>query len=199
MIFIQIFTIISSICSMAGFFLIASKPLSMFLISFAIIGGVIAICIALYENRIKKGLIFKSDKEINSFMHRWISNSGRTIVFTRDMSWAKDSKEIQGLLKTKAQKDELSIIIPDRNELINELEKNGAKIFDYKELDYVPESRFTIIKYGQASSSRVAVGRRNGKNEHVINEFSVDNPFFWVTQDVAKIIMKFNDFKKAQK
>jgi hypothetical protein len=131
---------------------------------------------------------FDSDQnKINNYMYRWISNSGRVAIFTRDMTWAQHDDRIRKLLLSKAQRRELTICLPESIPLTDELKDEGASIFTYAGLGHVPESRFTIVNYGRADQ-RVAVGR-DVRGQHVIEEFSAgEHPVFSVADDLVQII-----------
>ena len=131
---------------------------------------------------------YKSHEKINRFMQRWISGGGQAVIFTRDMSWANESY-IQELLVAKARKSELTICLPEPIALTNELERFGARIVAYPALQYVPNSRFTIINDNKMDA-RVAIGHQV-KGVHVIEEFAAgDHPVFWVAKDLVEVIRK---------
>jgi hypothetical protein len=123
-------------------------------------------------------------------MKNWISKGGRVAVFTRDMTWANDN-DMKKLLTKKAKDHELLLIMPEKIELSNQLETDGAEIFTYQELNHDPESRFTIIHKGRMDSE-VAVGRKvNGK--HKIEEFQKgQHPIFSIADDLIDILIKYN-------
>jgi hypothetical protein len=131
---------------------------------------------------------FKSTKEINDYMYDWISKGGRVVIFTRDMSWASDPR-IKELLYHKAAREELSICVPKKIPLTNELQKHGAQILSYESLGYIPQSRFTIINKDRMDAN-LAVGHRI-KDDHVVEEFSIGaHPFFSVANDLVEIITR---------
>src|SRR5690348_5154195 len=41
--------------------------------------------------------VYRSQRRINTCMRRWVSNGGRVVIFSRDMSWAQE-QPIRGLL-----------------------------------------------------------------------------------------------------
>lgn len=128
----------------------------------------------------------KSTSEIKEFMREWISQGSRVVIFTRDMSWADDDP-MRYLLFGKARGSELTICLPARTQLANDLEKAGAQVLCYDNLHYIPESRFTIINSGRMDA-KVAVGRKIG-NRHVIEEFSLgEHPIFSVANDLVEVL-----------
>jgi len=124
---------------------------------------------------------------IKKYMHDWIKHGGRVAIWSRDMSWAKD-RDTHDLLLEKANRQELILCLPERNELAIELERNGAEICAYGN-NYLesPTSRFTIGFYGR-DGARLAVGRAEG-NTHVIDEFnSGSHPAFHLADDLIGLV-----------
>ena len=137
-----------------------------------------------YLNRPK---LCKNEREIRDYMYRWISNGGRVVIFTRDMSWVSDQEMID-MLNNKARRNELSICLPNKIPFVNDLEKEGASIIEYPNLNYTPRSRFTIINDGR-NDAKVAVGKRVAENKHIIEEFSIgEHPYFNVANDLIRIL-----------
>lgn len=138
-----------------------------------------------------KPKVYRSQDEINNYMYNWISKGGRVTISTRDMSWG-DSNKIQSLLIEKARKRELCICLPENTALTKMLKREGAEIYTYPQLEHTPTSRFTII-HKDSISARVAIGKTNDGNAHVIEEFSLGNhPAFAVANDYTELIIKFN-------
>ncbi len=130
---------------------------------------------------------YRNNQKINDYMHQWISQEGRVTIFTRDMSWGGDARILR-LLRTKASDGDLSVCLPRRIPLTEELEQHGAKIYTYEGLRYEPESRFTIVRKGRMDA-QVAIGRRRDGGPHIIEEFSAGHdPVFHLANDLAEII-----------
>lgn len=129
----------------------------------------------------------KNDAEgIKKYMHDWIEHGGRVAIWTRDLSWAQNF-ETRQLLKTKAERNELILCLPKKNDLTDELAAAGAEVCAYgaNKLES-PASRFTIVFFGR-DGSRVAVGRANG-NTHVIDEFAASgHPAFYLAEDLIAL------------
>ena len=140
--------------------------------------------------------LFTEQRKINAFMFKWISRAGRVAIFSRDLSWVQAHPRIQQLLSEKARRDELCICLPRRIPLTDDLEREGAQICTYPELDYTPESRFTIVNRGR-TGARVAVGRAVG-DKHRIDKFSHgEHPAFSVTNDLIEILTRLNRLRSA--
>jgi hypothetical protein len=81
-----------------------------------------------------KPLSFLEQREFNNYVYDWISKGGRVVIFTRDMPWVHDQKRIEELLLAKARANELSICLPGRIPLADELEAHGARILRKRRL-----------------------------------------------------------------
>ncbi len=132
------------------------------------------------------------DKEgIRNYLFNWIKSGRRVAIWTRDMSWV-DDEEMSQMLRSKAQAHELILCLPREIDKSDELKQHGAEVFAYGTLD-APESRFTIVNYGQAGS-RVAIGRRRD-NLHIIQEFSGadEHPAFHMARDLVRLLQERNN------
>jgi hypothetical protein len=153
---------------------------------FFILGLGVVLEIVSYMRRRPK--IYRDDKKIRDYLYRWIKGGGRVVIFTHDMTWAAD-QEMQDLLISKSRVNELTICLPHAIALTDLLQKGGASIITYENLDYVPTSRFTIIQDGR-NDSQVAVGRRiNGR--HIIEEYVAGaHPVFAIAKDLVEILRR---------
>ena len=134
--------------------------------------------------------LYRTNKQIDRYMHAWISRRGRVLIFTRDMSWAT-SKEIKELLTDKANRKELEICLPEPTALSQELARAGAEVHTYPSFNDSPYSRFTIIRYGK-SDARIAIGR-NVKGLHRIDEYSYgSDPVFSIADDLVRIVKHYS-------
>jgi hypothetical protein len=125
---------------------------------------------------------------VRRFMHNWIESSGRTAIFSRDMSWASEP-DIADLLRKKAASGELTICVPTQTALTSELELGGAEILTYGRLRHVPRSRFTIRNYGRGDAE-VAIGLADG-NSHRIRTYQAGrHPAFQTCEDLVEVIRK---------
>lgn len=131
---------------------------------------------------------FDDKKSIRNYLFNWIKSGGRVVIWTRDMSWV-DDEEMTQMLRSKAQAHELILCLPREIEKSDDLKKHGAEVFAYGTLD-APESRFTIVNYGQVGS-RVAIGRRRD-NLHIIQEFSGadEHPAFHMARDLVMLVQE---------
>lgn len=122
---------------------------------------------------------------IKAYMRKWIGNSGRAAIWTRDLSWADDAPTMDLLLE-KAKGRNLSIFMPRVNETARRLQDAGAEVHAYggKSLDN-PASRFTIAYFGNGGS-QVAIGR-SVEGKHVIEELGGDDPSFHMATDLVQL------------
>ena len=138
------------------------------------------------EYKRTKSFTTNDKASINAYMHDWINRGDSVAIFSRDMTWAHDPK-IKGLLTVKAQRNELSLFLPNLIPLAKELKVLGAKVYTYSALNMDPASRFTIINYGKGDA-QVAIGR-SVNDKHVIDEFSADShPVFHVAMDLINVL-----------
>ena len=138
---------------------------------------------------------YKNDSEINSYMCKWISKTGRALVFTRDMSWANEN-DVKSVLFSKAKNKELIICMPEKSILAKELEDSGAEVIEYPNLNYQPKSRFTIIHYGR-SDSKMAIGRTDSKGHHFIQEFENGmHTQFHLAEDLVQVLKEIRKHER---
>lgn len=191
----RLLSIFGSLCSLAALlYSLAPKEVEL---SFSFTGGVFAalltvlviimIVLEFKSNKNKYITRAGNTKKINKYLYNWIKAGGRVAIFSRDLSWTDDSS-VQELLVNKSKDAEVSIFVPEKNERVDKLKKEGANIYMYGECNTIPQSRFTIIDF-QRMGARVAVGMRVGKH-HIIEEYnSNDHPAFHMAHDLVNLIM----------
>jgi len=161
---------------------------------FLIILAILCTIVTLYVEIRKRTKIHVFPEEnkrgINQYMVKWMGDSGRVAIFSRDMSFASSNKEIKKLLLSKSEKSEVTICLPKEVPLTNELSKKGAKIHAYsRRQDFSPQTRFTIVNYGQGTKERVAVA--HGENGfHVIQEFSKEDLVIYLAKDLIDLAIR---------
>ena len=187
---------ISAPASILGFLILYftnHQRLNLYQIIFLIL-FTLASSLIIYLDVKNKPKSYKNGQQINKYMYNWISNIGRIAIFTRDMSWSNE-KRIRDKLLEKARAQELIICMPQANEFADELRRNGARIVEYSQINYTPQSRFTIVRY-QRNDSKIAIGRTDENGKHIIQEFgSAQHPLFYVAQDLVNILTKFDEHR----
>jgi hypothetical protein len=154
-----------------------------------IIGLAIVYELVAYQKSAPTSIRFFKERRIRSYMRKWLLAGGRTVIFTRDMSWVNTPK-VKQVLMDKARKRELIVCIEQMIPLAEELERAGAEVVQYGDLDVAPRSRYTIIDFGK-DKARVAVGGGVGKR-HIIQEFgNGEHPFFGVADDLARVLIAY--------
>jgi hypothetical protein len=132
-------------------------------------------------------------------MHNLIYNRGRTVIFSRNLTWV-EGKVKQTLIK-KAENKELEIYVEKPVEVSTLLEKKGAQIYTYEDLICDAEIvRFTIVDAYKSSGAKLAIGTasKDGSNYHIIEEFSDrDQPVFSMAYSLIAVIKKYNKDKKS--
>lgn len=142
-----------------------------------------------------KPKIYKDRRAIRDYMYNWINKDGRVLIFTRDFSWV-DDREMEVLLKKKSEIGELIICLPKRIDKIIQFENLGATVIEYPQIDFTPQSRFTITHYDSANA-RIAVGKKTNTGDHIIEEYSNgQHPYFHVAIDLVNFIKKYNNVER---
>ena len=171
----------------------------------------ISMTLLISEYKAHRAKRYPTPARINQFMHSWISQPGRTAIFSNDMTWVSGeihvrplvavihklrgtrAPSIKELLIRKARADELLLCIPRPNELSNELAAEGAAVSTYEALNLVPKSRFTIVRYGQAGAA-VAIGRADQDGVHEIERFSEGHhPGFALASDLVDFVRRYDE------
>ncbi|HEM3488537.1 hypothetical protein [Streptococcus suis] len=133
--------------------------------------------------------VFTSSDEVKEYMRKWINKPGQTVIVTRDMSWISTGDEIYNILLDKAKKKELTIVLEETRDPINNLKNSGAKVLEYKKLSFTPKTRFTFIHYG-TSNPKVAIGYPDG-DMHRIKEFEKSGTIeYSLAEDLLKLLEK---------
>ncbi|GAA5102520.1 hypothetical protein GCM10023210_43580 [Chryseobacterium ginsengisoli] len=181
---------ISTLIGIFGFIIpfLKIEDLHFTLLQKVFLGIIIIVCISyiIYElcSSPKK---YKNEDEINKYMRDWVKKTGRTVIFTRDMSWA-NNQQIQNDLINKARSNDLIICLPKITSFTQRLKNEGAEIYTYDTLNFTPKSRFTFINYG-SNSSKVAIGRKDDKHNHIITEYTTkDTIEYFLAEDLVNII-----------
>ena len=142
--------------------------------------------ISYFHSAPKRFRLTRQDK-IRRYMIKWLRSGGRTVTFTRDMTWVDAT--VQQILLAKAQRHELTMCIEHPLPIADALQREGAEIISYGELGVVPQSRYTIIDF-EKHGARVAVGGAVG-HHHVIQVFrDGEHPFFAVSLGLSASIKR---------
>lgn len=124
---------------------------------------------------------------IKNYMEQWLNNDSRVVIVTRDMSWVSENDAIYNILLRKAKKDELTIIVKNSKNIVKQLETQGAKVFQYNNINFTPSVRFTFINYG-LSNPRLAIGFKE-HDFHKIKEFEKCGAIeYALAEDIFKIL-----------
>ncbi|MFI6216130.1 hypothetical protein ACIBCD_29400 [Nocardia brasiliensis] len=156
------------------------------LLTLAIGFSVLAIsveCFDYWDSRPKR---YSDAGQIRDHMFDLIKDGGRVSVFTRDLSWVDDT-QMMDMLRSKAEGDNLTLVMPKRISKSEELQKAGAFVIYYGS-HYTIKSRFTICNMDRVDST-VSIGRRSGK-KHVIEKYEQKDghPAYALAQDLAGVL-----------
>lgn len=120
--------------------------------------------------------IHNTQEGVNKYLLNWLKKGGRTVIFTRDLTWVNIERtpEIFEILKKKAENDELIICLYRKTEVTNELNKLGAKIYVHELSESQLKSRFTIVDYG-TNNPKITVGTRNNNGQFVNERYDMNS------------------------
>ena len=150
----------------------------------------IASAVAIRRNWFERVTILKGHQAIDKFMVNWVDCDGRCSIFSNDLSWVQRRRENREILETKAKRRELTLFLPSRNDLANELELLGAELHVYDGLDFIPRSRFTIINDNRIGAE-VAIGSAGTQGRWVIEQFRRgDDSAFDLANDLLEVLRR---------
>ena len=129
---------------------------------------------------------YKTEQEINDYMLKMLTNSGKCEICSRDASWINDPK-IYRVLQQKAREEELLFLVHTKTKALEAL---GAEIIEYGQLGFELMTRFTVVNAGNLTSSYVAIGRRKPNEPHIIEELDSSHPTYSLAIDLIKSIKK---------
>lgn len=135
-------------------------------------------------------------KNIDKYMLKLFSSRDPIFIFTNSMSWA-ENPDIMKQLKYKAKQKQLTVCLPKIIEKAKELKKDGARIIEYNYMNYIPQSRFTIVRY-KSFSAKVSVGRTID-DIHTIEEYgNGKHIFFSLATDMANMLTELDNIKRKR-
>lgn len=151
-----------------------------------------------YDWYIHKPQSFDSDdkKNIDEYMLKLFSSRDSIFIFTINMSWA-ENPEIVEQLKFKAKQKQLTICLPKIIEKAKELKKDGARVIEYNYMNYIPQSRFTIIRYNTIGA-KVSVGRTVGDIHNIEEYDNGKHIFFSLAMDMANMLTELDNIKRKK-
>ncbi|MFF3226418.1 hypothetical protein ACFYV7_26720 [Nocardia suismassiliense] len=150
------------------------------------IPGLIAMYFEIEDYRKSRPKRYSSDRDVRDHMYRLIDRGGSVSVLTRDLSWVDDSK-MSDMLRHKAQRDELTLVMPRPIPVSEELKAAGARVIYYGD-HYTIKSRFTICNLDRVDST-VSIGWSSGE-KHVIEKYEQQggHPAFALAQDLVGVL-----------
>lgn len=141
---------------------------------------------------LKKVIVRPNETKVCDYLDKWIDDSGRLAIVSRDLSWVKD--KIKTKLINKAKNGELIVILPKNNEISRKLMDAGAEVRYYlyggesKKVDSnVLQSRFMIAGY--EANPRMTIPKIS-IDQHINDEFSSGDHQTHVSSDIVDIILK---------
>lgn len=142
----------------------------------AIIVGISALYIWVqtvdYLREKKKVFVHSTPEKVHSYLYKWIKDGGRTVVFTRDFTWANCNQEMLAMLQEKARRKELIVCLYRATDITDQLKTLGAEVYTHDLHDL--KSRFTIIHYG-TNCPQITVGSRNVQGAFVNERYDMQS------------------------
>ncbi len=137
--------------------------------------------------------VHNSKEKVNKYLFNWLNKGSRTVIFTRDLTWANESGDILNILKRKANNKELIICLYHSTSITDQLKELGAEIYVHNLSESQLKSRFTIIDYGK-SNPKITVGTRNSNGQFVNERYDMNsNP------NACNAFIELFELVKAQK
>jgi len=109
-----------------------------------------------YEYYRSRPITTKTDVDFHAFMARWLDHPGKVAILSANLSWG-DPKIVLPKLEKKAASGDLLLIMEKPSALSRALESKGATVKYYQAIGYVPQSRFTVVRF-RSPHGKVAVG-----------------------------------------
>ena len=180
LIFNILFSIVGWISSVLSLYKLESFNTEKRLFIIFIVGilSVLYICIQIYSfyKANYNSSIHNSKEKVNKYLLNWLNKGSRTVIFTRDLTWANESIDILNTLERKARNKELTICLYQKTITTDHLSDLGAEIYVHNLSENQLKSRFTIIDYGK-SNPKITVGTRNSSGQFVNERYDMNtNP-----------------------
>lgn len=139
-----------------------------------------------YKNSPKK--YPPNSRGIAADLCKLINASGKTALFSRDLTWASDlQSNAYKTLQNKAKRGELTVLCEIANGVASSLSGDGADVHSYIGKLKDPGSRFSILDYGKPGA-RLIIGYNDG-NKHVIKMYNSasDPALIYLAEDMVKL------------
>lgn len=118
----------------------------------------------------EKVLRHPTAEAVHSYLYDWIENGGRTVIFTRDFTWANYDNNMLNMLREKAKKGELIVCLYRATDITDQLKELGAEIYTHDIQDL--RSRFTIIHYG-TNCPQITVGSIDVDGSFINKQYNI--------------------------
>jgi hypothetical protein len=155
--------------------------------------GALAFSLAFSSMRSKgKGRIFRTNKQINSFLKAFIKKGTTVDIFSNKLSWVAGDTTVQKCLtKHQSRGNAIWIYLPKANKISRQLESGGINVVEYGASGFEPSCRFTLLNRGSAGSRALAVGS-GVKPNFIIKEFkeAEDPKIVALAEDLTTILRK---------
>jgi hypothetical protein len=135
------------------------------------------------DERRRSPVVAAPPKQLEAANKRWLSEQGRVLIVTRDMTWSL-GEDVREALHRKARSGDLTIYASRQTDELSALQLAGATV---RISTNVPKVRFTILRWG-ASDERALVHRQR---KGIVEFFEVhpgDFPAYGLTQDLVELL-----------
>ncbi|WP_128375127.1 hypothetical protein [Streptomyces cavernae] len=164
-------------------FLGDSKPV-LILVATALV--TIAIVLEIQNFKDGKPFYMGLEEDSHKAMEKLLRKNGKAVIFTVDLSFARDNQSTMDALLRKAELGELTLCVPRLVREADLASQRGADVHVYADASWTPKSRFTMIRYNQ-DDSEVYFGHYISTTVFVIECFRHGSVPHVLAEDLARL------------
>jgi hypothetical protein len=152
----------------------------LFILTFAELSPVV-IGIAKGDIRLRaeeSGKIFncKTQRQINDYLRNFIARGSRVDIFSGRLSWVAEDDEMKSFLIEKARSCEVNIFLPQMNDVARELQNNSINVHEYRDIEYAPRARFTLLNRERPGGEVIAISSGALPNHRIVEYEASNSP-----------------------
>lgn len=127
-------------------------------------------------NAEESGKIFncKTQSQINNYLKNFIARGSRVDIFSGRLSWVAEGNDMRTFLIKKARSCEINIFLPQMNDIAHDLQNNGINVHEYRDIEYAPRARFTLLNRERPGGEVIAISS-GALPDHRIVEYEASN------------------------
>jgi hypothetical protein len=151
----------------------------------------VAIALVLEIQALQESKPFFKGREEDSHgaMTKLLQKNGRAVIFTVELSFARDNPTAMDALLRKAEHGELTLCIPHMVPQAEVAARHGADVHVYADASWVPTSRFTVVRYHQ-HDSEIYFGHHVSPGVFVIECFRYGSVPHVLAEDLARLTIQ---------